>query len=563
MKPSTTIIQIFEGNKIIVPNYQRAYSWETEVEPANTPKQVNEFISDIEDYNKSAANSMYYFGHFLFEQKSHHKFAVIDGQQRLTTIIIFISALFKRLQEFRPLQKEEKEIYEAFIPLTATLRFETVDYDKDIFNEYIIDGTKKDKKGIKTQSAYRIIRAFEFFKKYLQKTEEAELLNILKTIQNASCSTHLIADESEAIQMFIFQNNRGKKPSDLEIIKAQFMYKIHLFGGDKKEYLIDDIKRKFENIYQSISKIENKIHEDSILIYTLRVYFNSLSESNVIEKINKILSEHSPIEFISSFTQMLANTFIYMEAFFTEDEKESMEIHSLLTLGGFGIAIPFIIKAYQFDLDADEINILCSKLESLILRKRLIKTRADLSSRLNQVYQEFTLQKSEVDPILSKIDQLKSASNDQWWLNYWNNDAFERSLQGGINSFTAKFLLWKYENYLLEQGKKGYALMRYDSIKNPELEHIAPKTENKNAGYETYDQTFIDQYLDCLGNYLLISKSHNCSESNDSFEKKLNSYNHLEQQREIQRSTASHHLWTKELIKARKDKIINFILGTF
>ena len=563
MKPSTTIIQIFEGNKIIVPNYQRAYSWETEVEPANTPKQVNEFISDIEDYNKSAANSMYYFGHFLFEQKSHHKFAVIDGQQRLTTIIIFISALFKRLQEFRPLQKEEKEIYEAFIPLTATLRFETVDYDKDIFNEYIIDGTKKDKKGIKTQSAYRIIRAFEFFKKYLQKTEEAELLNILKTIQNASCSTHLIADESEAIQMFIFQNNRGKKPSDLEIIKAQFMYKIHLFGGDKKEYLIDDIKRKFENIYQSISKIENKIHEDSILIYTLRVYFNSLSESNVIEKINKILSEHSPIEFISSFTQMLANTFIYMEAFFTEDEKESMEIHSLLTLGGFGIAIPFIIKAYQFDLDADEINILCSKLESLILRKRLIKTRADLSSRLNQVYQEFTLQKSEVDPILSKIDQLKSASNDQWWLNYWNNDAFERSLQGGINSFTAKFLLWKYENYLLEQGKKGYALMRYDSIKNPELEHIAPKTENKNAGYETYDQTFIDQYLDCLGHYLLISKSHNCSESNDSFEKKLNSYNHLEQQREIQRSTASHHLWTKELIKARKDKIINFILGTF
>jgi hypothetical protein len=71
-------------------------------------------------------------------------------------------------------------------------------------------------------------------------------LKMLETVQSASCTTHPVTDESEAIQMFIFQNNRGKKPSNLEIIKAQFMFNVHLYGGEEKESLIDEIKSRFE-----------------------------------------------------------------------------------------------------------------------------------------------------------------------------------------------------------------------------------------------------------------------------------------------------------------------------
>ena len=52
---------------------------------------------------------------------------------------------------------------------------------------------------------------------------------------NASCTTHIVKNEAEAIQMFIFQNNRGKTPSNLEIIKAQFLYNVHLYGGAEDE----------------------------------------------------------------------------------------------------------------------------------------------------------------------------------------------------------------------------------------------------------------------------------------------------------------------------------------
>jgi hypothetical protein len=128
---------------------------------------------------------------------------------------------------------------------------------------------------------------------------------MLNTVQNASCTTHPVKDESEAIQMFIFQNNRGKKPSNLEIIKAQFMFNVHLYGGEEKESLIEEIKNRFEKIYKSISSIEYNINEDDVLVYTLRVHFNSLWETNAIEKINKLLSDGNPIPFIKSLLNHL------------------------------------------------------------------------------------------------------------------------------------------------------------------------------------------------------------------------------------------------------------------
>ena len=46
---------------------------------------------------------------------------------------------------------------------------------------------------------------------------------MLKIVGAASCTTHTVKHESDAVQMFIFQNNRGKDPTELEIIKAEFM----------------------------------------------------------------------------------------------------------------------------------------------------------------------------------------------------------------------------------------------------------------------------------------------------------------------------------------------------
>ena len=548
MEASTTIKQMLAGNEISVPNYQRAYSWAAD-------DQVRTFLQDLKDYNKSSPESKYYFGHFLFEKQGDNKFGVIDGQQRMTTIVIFLSALFKILKGIRELTEKEDEAFEDIIKRKSTYTFDTVDYDNQFFRDYVIDD-KKDKNGLETQSAERIVAAFDLFTSRLANKDEEYLGKMLETVKDARCTTHLVEDESEAVQMFIFQNNRGKKPSNLEIIKAQFMFNVHLYGGEEKEVLIEEIKNHFEKIYKNISSIDHKTNEDEVLNYTLRVHFNSLLElesENALNKIDKKLSEEDRIPFIKDFTLSLETNFKHLTTFFGKDERENLEIHSLITLGRIGIAMPFIIKAYKFGLSTDQINKLCNTLESILLRHRLIGTKANIARRLNDVYQGFTDKNSD-QPIVERIDWMKGVDSYYWA--HWNTKKLEAHIQGEMQHPTARYLLWKYENYLEGQVKSGYKPTRFEKIEKPELEHIAPKTENPEAGYDSYDQEFIEQYLDCLGNYLLVPESHNRSIGNKPFEQKRDSYTELAQQREIREMTKDDLKWTKEKIAERKKKIV-------
>ena len=351
---------------------------------------------------------------------------------------------------------------------SSTIRFSTVDYDNRLFSDYVIEQTKSDHNGLDTESARRIVRAFDFFKQQLSSKSEEYLTRMLSIISESTCTTHPVQNESEAIQMFLFQNNRGKKPSNLEIVKAQFMYNVHLYGNDDKDALIEEIKERFEKIYKSISSIEYRINEDDVLLYTLRVHFNSLWEANALERIDKKLSEENPIDFIKYFTQSLSISFEYLSNFFGKDEQKNFAIHSLITLGSIAIALPFIIKAYKYDLSVNDIGTLCASLENLVLRHRLIGTRADLTSRINDVFERFTDSNKDIRPIIERIEWLKAAS--EWWWSYWNNEKLNESLQGGINHGTAKYLLWKYENHLLRsRGKAGYHSVRFDQIELPEL----------------------------------------------------------------------------------------------
>ncbi len=99
MEVSTTIREMMANNEIYVPDYQRAYSWETPEENTKSKTHTDVFYADIEEYKNSKAKAPFYFGHFLYEEKSKNKYAIIDGQQRLTTIVIFLSVLFGLIQK--------------------------------------------------------------------------------------------------------------------------------------------------------------------------------------------------------------------------------------------------------------------------------------------------------------------------------------------------------------------------------------------------------------------------------------------------------------------------------
>lgn len=281
MKPSTTIREMVNNKCIIVPDYQRAYSWDTSSKDTTTKNQVNTFLSDLEDYLKSNVQTPYYFGHFLYEKIGNSEFAIIDGQQRLTTITIFVCALIDRIKRERNLTDDEEMLYEDIIKRKKIYHFSTVHYDNQLFRDYVIDRIKTGHiHGVETTSARRIIKAYDFFESKLINYDINHVEALLNATINASCTTHIVNAEAEAIQMFIFQNNRGKRPSRLEVLKAQFMYNIHIYAGDEADTMIDEVKNRFEHIYHHIAKIEEFVNEDEVLTNTLRVYFNSLWEGD-------------------------------------------------------------------------------------------------------------------------------------------------------------------------------------------------------------------------------------------------------------------------------------------
>lgn len=190
---------------IKVPDYQRAYSWDEE--------QVNQFLYDIKEHTEKKTN--YYVGHFLFEERNGD-FYIIDGQQRLTTIVLLIYSIYNILNHNEN-HDELNNIYN-FI----SKKFSTVSYDNDFLKRIIKGEIKLNRKSksFDTISEKRIYNACKIFNNAFKKQDENYLIKIFNIIMEASCTEHIINKQEEAVQMFIYENNRGKRPTNLDILKS-------------------------------------------------------------------------------------------------------------------------------------------------------------------------------------------------------------------------------------------------------------------------------------------------------------------------------------------------------
>jgi len=147
---------------------------------------------------------------------------------------------------------------------------------------------------------------------------------------------------------------------------------------------------------------------------------------------------------------------------------------------------------------------------------------------------------------------------------YWSDDMMKTYLDSNMyGNKVLNYLLWEYEDHI---QNRGYRIDNV-SLENEQIEHISPQTPEEGeefaTGYETpYDEEFEKNYLNRLGNLMLISGSHNASIGNKPFKDKLASYNKnplLNQQAEI-KDFCSQEKWGKEQIQKRHYKILDFCL---
>ena len=152
----TTIFGLFNsGIQFTIPVYQRAYSWKIE--------NWSVYLEDIKQ--QASRENPYSFGNLLLETiTKDRQYEVVDGQQRLTTIVIFMRALYNVMKQKGVDQDTLDELAEYFFKMRGNIKLRPVENDRTCFDAVIVENTNYT---VNSPSQQCITDAKRFFEKEL------------------------------------------------------------------------------------------------------------------------------------------------------------------------------------------------------------------------------------------------------------------------------------------------------------------------------------------------------------------------------------------------------------
>lgn len=547
----TTVLGLFDSSQkhFIIPVYQRAYSWDKD--------QWNIFLTDLKEQIRG--DNSYFYGNLLLETvKKDIQYEIIDGQQRLTTLTIFIRSLLDLLKKRGATETvieidfDSKE--KIYFKNGGNIKLRPVEYDRACFETLIVEG--KPKFETATPSQERIKNGRKHFSTELDKLTTKDLLSILDKLESTELTCIELNGKKDSALMFELQNNRGKDLTNMEKIKSYFMYQMYVYSPEEEtETNIEYVSNIFKLIYLIINDLKS-LNEDSVLIYHCNAFIKGYPYRTLDDIKEVFVNSADKVEWIKGFVNELHTSFSNIKKM---ENSTLPYLQDLRNLSIPAFVYPFIIKGYKyFNGREDDLNTLYNILEVVVFRYRLINSRADFISRLNEILLGF-------DGDLDKLkNHFKNKLNEAW---YWGDNRMKEYLKGYMyENRILNYLLWKYEDSL---QNRGYNIGNC-TIENEQIEHISPQKPTNGdpiaTGYDVdenneYADGFADKELNCLGNLMLISGSHNASIGNKPFSDKLLSYKSnplLRQQAEIADFMENETIkWGAVEIWERHEKIVD------
>lgn len=207
-----------------VPKYQRKYDWKAQ--------EAQDLLDDLADFN-GTEERLYLGTMILARDNSNPKIReIVDGQQRLTTIMLLLLSFRMRLLELKLPDRAENIRTLLHHMQTATgisrgLRLLTSESICDAFEYFqakdwdgvypdsitVTEGTKKTKKPIKAQTQ-RLRPVLDLFRRAVAKMDEKTLTAYLENLLEAQLLILDVEKSIDALSIFERTNARGK---DLEV----------------------------------------------------------------------------------------------------------------------------------------------------------------------------------------------------------------------------------------------------------------------------------------------------------------------------------------------------------
>ncbi|WP_231201002.1 DUF262 and DUF1524 domain-containing protein [Helicobacter pylori] len=491
-----------QEKQFVIPVYQRVYSWEKE--------QCKQLWDDIVKTGGSDQIEGHFIGLIVFVHDgiyttSHNELLIIDGQQRLTTITLLLTALRDHLndedeflKEFSCQKIQNRYLINSDKDGDKKFRLILSESDKDTLL-YLID---KDRRKPSEPSS-KIMENFKLFEEWVSNTNKLEtIFKGLDKLMVVEIALEKGKDDPQLI--FESMNSKGMELAQTDLIRN---YVVMETEAEKQEGFYNKYWRAMEEDFK-----QNKKWFDRFVRHYLTI------KTREIPNINKVYvalkdyrqKEGIGIEDLLKDLQKYCRYFCWI-VFKKEADKDLNKALGFLVDLEMDVVYPLLLELYSDYSDgvlskADFIPII-ALIESYICRRRVCGLG---TNSLNKVFPSFTRH-------IQKDEYFKSLKAH--FLLLKNNQRFPEN-----DEFKEEFMRKNFYNFKLNI----YFFNRMENFDRKErvytheytIEHIMPQTltEEWERDLGQDHERIHTQYLHTIGN--LTRTGYNTTYSNKSFQEK-------------------------------------------
>jgi hypothetical protein len=554
-----TIAQLFAtpNEQFVVPSYQRRYAW-----------GYNQYLAFYEDIAMLKENDGHLFGMMILHSNLHsggiNQPELVDGQQRMTTLVLLLKA-FETVYREKSKDDKANDIQKMILckDLDDIKRPKIIlgDLDNDDIEQLIIndqiDNIKNDK----------IKNAFLDYKKWLTELDLENINKLFYKLTNIAVIIRLdVGMAQDAYKLFETINNRGLKLTATDIIKN---FLLGHAAKINKDQTLENVKVLWSNIIKALDTLDSddflrqfmcsilhrristskqlvpefkkyymKHIENAELLGEYEYYQNADDVSSSEDDEDDNLAESGDIEvqeennsprisIVEFLKKLEALSIAYKKISLATHEKQKINrriknLNNILSKPAYIFLMHFLNEG-KYD-DKEKIAVL-KYIETLMLRRHVCEKRTNENDDIFSKMVPLILEDNILEEIKTFITENGYMPNDNEFMVMLP----KHQLKGKLID-RAKYILECIEYY--KRGNTDELIV--SSSDEVHLEHIIPQTINTKRSKEEFGDWEIylgdkslakhKTYVNFIGNMTLLGESLNIQAYNNPFAKKKNSY---------------------------------------
>ena len=539
------------GTQFVIPIWQRLYSWED--------KEWNDLWEDLMNlYERvSRGESVEHFLGSIVVKTVEEKVGkitrriLIDGQQRLTTLLLICALLRNRARDARN-DSLASEIEDSILSNKYAKKTEDkpklrpTEADRKLFNQ-IIGGEFN----VKPDFGSQLYFAHKFYVDRLESSKDKyDIESLLNTIRKLKLVTIRLDEKDNPNRIFETLNFRGRELAQSDLVRNYFMMTIR--DETKANQVYENVWYPMQQSFGSHTweRIENL--EMFLRHYVVMNEHEFVKENQIYAKIRERVKDLSESQVISELRTVSKYSQNYGRLLYPNREpnlkiRKGIERLNRLRVG---VHYPFLLKVYDaFNsklprISEDDFCNILKTIESYIVRRFFHKMPTHSLNRL------FASLCRLPEDDLSNSLQKELADKEYWRAQYWPmDDEFEKDFHSVplYNISVARC------RFVLETLEESFEHPEEIKLEKLTIEHVMPETlseEWKEYLGDDWENVY-NKHVHTMGNLTLIAGPPNSTIQNKLFHEKRKEWytsSNVELTKEIARRWNE---WTQNEIQER------------